>query len=135
MVEKINYKNKVLALIIRGEKIEEGLQFFTPDDYSLQVGQHKYPVGKKIQPHIHCPVKVERCESLQEVLYIQKGKVAVHFYNESGQKLDSKTLNSGDILLLREGGHGFEFLEETHMLEIKQGPYNPESRKRLEIKE
>jgi hypothetical protein len=26
-------------------------------------------------------------------------------------------------MLLASGGHGFEFLEETEMIEVKQGPY------------
>jgi hypothetical protein len=33
-------------------------------------------------------------------------------------------LNSGDTILLASGGHGFEMLEDTEMLEIKQGPYS-----------
>ena len=32
-------------------------------------------------------------------------------------------LEEGDVILLAGGGHGFEILEETVMIEIKQGPY------------
>ena len=135
VVEKICQSNKVLALFIRQESIDDGLKFFTSYEYALQVGQHKYPQGKIIKPHVHCPVKQERLASLQEVLYIQKGKVKTTFYTEDGRKIDTKILQAGDILLLMEGGHGFEFLEKTQMLEIKQGPYNPESRRNLEVKD
>lgn len=132
---KIQHQGKILAVLIRQKKIEDGLKFFTPDEYVLQVGQHSHPQGKIIKPHIHCSVKIERLGSLQEVLYIQKGKVLVAFYDEQGHKLDVKTIKAGDILILMEGGHGFEFLEQTQMLEIKQGPYNPESRRSLEIRD
>ena len=27
----------------------------------------------------------------------------------------------GEVILLASGGHGFEFLEETEMVEVKQG--------------
>ena len=30
---------------------------------------------------------------------------------------------AGDVILLIEGGHGFEVLEEIEMVEVKQGPY------------
>jgi len=32
-------------------------------------------------------------------------------------------LESGDVILLAAGGHGFEVLEEIEMIEVKQGPY------------
>ena len=32
-------------------------------------------------------------------------------------------LKAGDVAVLFSGGHGFEILEDTLMLEIKQGPY------------
>jgi hypothetical protein len=32
-------------------------------------------------------------------------------------------LETGDIILLVAGGHGFRCLEDTVLLEIKQGPY------------
>jgi hypothetical protein len=32
-------------------------------------------------------------------------------------------LESGDVILLSNGGHGFEVLEEVEMIEVKQGPY------------
>ena len=34
-----------------------------------------------------------------------------------------KILNKGDIIILFQGGHGFEILEKTQIIEIKQGPY------------
>jgi hypothetical protein len=32
-------------------------------------------------------------------------------------------LEGGDVILLVNGGHGFEVLEEVEMFEVKQGPY------------
>jgi hypothetical protein len=32
-------------------------------------------------------------------------------------------LHAGDVILLAYGGHGFEMLEATEMIEVKQGPY------------
>ena len=57
--------------------------------------------------------------------------------------LMSKILNKGDVILLVNGGHGFEMLEKTEMIEVKQGPYidgkdktrfDPVIKKKLKIK-
>lgn len=133
--DKIIHNGRLLAIVFFNSSVEEGIHFFTSDSNALQVGQHFYPSGKIIQPHKHVPVKVEYHQSLQEVLYIEEGKVKIDFYSLGGQKIDEKILTKGDIALLMEGGHGFEFLEETKMVEIKQGPYIPESKKALEVKE
>ena len=37
--------------------------------------------------------------------------------------MTTRELNEGDIILLIEGGHSFEMLEDAVILEIKQGPY------------
>ena len=133
--EEVIYENKVLALIIYAREIEEGICFYTSDDNALQVGKHHYAKGKEIKAHKHCPVRIERYESFQEVLYLEEGKVKITFYSDDGRGIDTRILRKGDTILLREGGHGFEFLEKTMMLEVKQGPHTPESRERLEIKD
>ena len=43
--------------------------------------------------------------------------------------IESHFLETGDVILLSEGGHGFEILEETEMIEVKQGPYAGENDK------
>jgi hypothetical protein len=41
----------------------------------------------------------------------------------------SRILESGDVILLVQGGHGFEVLEELEMFEVKQGPYTSDDDK------
>ena len=132
-IENIIDNNTVLASVIYKEKLETGIKFFTPNEASLQVGKHSYQAGKVIKPHKHNPVKIERFESFQEVLYIEKGKLKVLFYTDEGIKIDERILSSGDIVLLINGGHGFEIMEDLEMIEIKQGPFLPESKKELTI--
>jgi hypothetical protein len=67
---------------------------------------------------------VERKASLtQEVLYVRKGRVRVDFYRENESYVDSREISTGDVILLSTGGHGFEMLEESELIEVKQGPY------------
>jgi mannose-6-phosphate isomerase-like protein (cupin superfamily) len=57
------------------------------------------------------------------VLFVRSGKLKVDFYSNDRQYLESTVLGQGDVILLASGGHGFEMLEETELIEVKQGPY------------
>jgi len=65
----------------------------------------------------------------KEVLFIKSGKVRVDFYNDEQLYLQSRVLEQGDVILLSFGGHGFEMLEESEIIEVKQGPYAGETDK------
>jgi len=82
----------------------------------------KRPAGYIIKPHVHNIVE-RKVEYTQEVLFIKKGKVRVDFYDDERNYLKSIILEEGDVILLAHGGHGFEMLEETEIIEVKQGPY------------
>jgi hypothetical protein len=78
--------------------------------------------GYKIQEHVH-RLQPREVSYTQETLFIRKGKVQVDFYKEDRSFLTSRELKTSDVVLLASGGHGFEFLEESEIIEVKQGPY------------
>ena len=121
-IEHISDGDTDLALIIRHSFRSEGIEFFTPDSYSQQIGYMNRPLGYVIQPHVHNPVRRE-VQYTNEVLIVRSGRVRVDFYSEQQDYLSSRELATGDIILLIRGGHGFEMLEPTEMVEVKQGPY------------
>lgn len=122
MIEQIIHQEIVLAIIIRANYHKEGISFFTPGDFSQQLGYMNRPKGYVIDPHVHN--LVERKVTLtQEVLYIKKGKVRVDFYDDDRNYLESRTVATGDVILLAAGGHGFEMIENSEIIEVKQGPY------------
>lgn len=122
MVENIIHNNHLLALIVSHKFNEPGVHFFTEDDLSQQLAYMKHPQGKIIKPHVHNPIPRE-VHYTQEVLFIKKGKLRVDFYNDEQECLKSRVLEMGDVILLIQGGHGFEVLEDVEMFEVKQGPY------------
>jgi mannose-6-phosphate isomerase-like protein (cupin superfamily) len=128
MLESIEYLGSTLALILRANYHAEGIKFFTPGDFSQQLGYMHRPEGYVIAPHVHNPVARE-VQYTKEVLIIRSGKVRVDFYDEDQNYLESRTLESGDIVLLAFGGHGFEMLEDSEIVEVKQGPYAGEADK------
>ena len=127
-VENIFNGEKLLAIVLRTEFKSDGIKFFTPDDFSQQLGYMKRDDGYEIPPHVHNPVK-RSVEFTKEVLFIKSGKVRVDFYSENKKYLRSLILEKGDIILLAYGGHGFKMLNQTEMVEVKQGPYAGESDK------
>ena len=130
-VERVTHEGAVYAIIMRQGEVAPGVHFFTPDDNALQVGWQMRPKGTAIRPHAHCEVKVNQIGFLQEVLYIQKGRLKTVFYTDEGQRIDERVLGAGDTILLVRGGHGFEALDDVHMLEVKMGPYDPASKKNI----
>ncbi|WP_444994550.1 hypothetical protein [Aliikangiella sp. IMCC44359] len=128
MIETIQADNKVLAIIIRHTYQEDGIQFFTPPSYSQQLGYMSRKSGYCIPPHVHN--KVERkVDYTQEVLFIKSGKVRADFYDTEKNYVKSTELNRGDVILLADGGHGFKMLEDSEMIEVKQGPHAGEEDK------
>mgnify|MGYP000347185655 FL=1 len=122
LLEEIRSKEELLAIIIRSEYDKPGISFFTSSDNILQVGYMNYQEEKSIQPHIHNRYKRE-IYGTQEVIFIKKGKVKVSFYNQNKEFVSDRKLYTGDCVALIDGGHGFELLEPTKMIEVKNGPY------------
>ncbi len=123
MVEKIEFQGELYAMIIRSNFKKEGIEFFTPNHFSQQLGYMNHKKGYKIEPHVHLQV-VKQTTFTQEVLFIKSGKVRVDFYTQDMTYFVSEILEQGDVILLATGGHGFEILEPCEMIEVKQGPYN-----------
>jgi hypothetical protein len=123
MIDKIIKNKKVYAIIIRSNYSNDGIEFFTPNDFSQQLAYMRRPKGYSIKPHIH--INSSKTISItQEVLLIKSGKVRVDFYDDQKKYFISKILMKGDVILLAFGGHGFEILEEAEIIEVKQGPYD-----------
>ncbi|MCB0397036.1 MAG: hypothetical protein KDD36_10300 [Flavobacteriales bacterium] len=125
MIEKIIHKDRLLAIIISASYSAEGIEFFTPDDFSQQLAYMNRPKGYVIEPHVHNTVPRE-VHLTQEVLIVRKGRVRVDFYDNEKQYLESRVIEKGDVILLADGGHGFEMIEDAEMIEVKQGPYSGE---------
>lgn len=121
-IEQIHHKDQLIALIVRATFKQDNIVFFTPDDLSQQLAYMNRPAGYRIPAHVHNPVAREVVHT-QETLFIRSGRVKVSLFTATGDYLTAVELTSGDVILLVSGGHGFEMLESTEMIEVKQGPY------------
>jgi len=121
-VEHIAWNGKPLAYIIRAEMNPEKTTFLTPSEFNLQVGFVVYPAGGEIARHVHLPLE-RQIVGTSEVLIVKKGRCLIEIYNDDREKVATRELREGDVMLMVGGGHGFRMTEDTVFLEIKQGPY------------
>jgi hypothetical protein len=122
MIETIKHDGTIVAIIIYKSYQVDGINFITPNDFSLQLGHMTRPQGYEVVPHIHNMVKRETIGT-QEVLFIKSGRVAVDFYSLNQDYLESRELEAGDLILLAGAGHGITVLETATIVEVKNGPY------------
>jgi uncharacterized protein YjlB len=102
---------------------QDGLNFYSQDNDFIQVGIWGYSDGKELKAHIHNEVKREVLWT-QEVLFVRKGKIRANIFDTAENKVSEIEVNSGDVIILLRGGHGYDILEDgTQVLEIKNGPY------------
>ena len=122
LVEKIYFNDVPLAYIIRGKLMPDKTTFLTPPDLNQQVGFVVYPAGGVIPRHVHRPLE-RHLVGTSEVLVVRQGHCEIDIYNDDRQLVATRELREGDIMLMVGGGHGFRVLEDTVLLEVKQGPY------------
>ncbi len=131
--EKIMNDDLILAIIIRNTDWEEKLNFVSSEGDYQQVGIWGYNKGEKLASHIHL-FKPREVLRTQEVVFVKDGRIRADIYSENEDFLKSVELGKGDTIILLNGGHGYEILEDgTKVLEVKNGPYvgADEDRKRI----
>lgn len=124
-VERFYASNgNLMAILVRHQQREDKpdhyIEFYTHHEHPLQVGSMRVPAGKIITPHYH-PHMLRRIATTSEVLFLKSGQLKVDLID--GFEIQSLTMGSGDVIILLEGGHGFEALTDVLIWEIKQGPY------------
>lgn len=121
-IECIKRNEKPLCYIVRSQFMPAESTFFTPPETNLQAGYIVHRAGHEIARHLHHPIE-RRILGTCEVLLVSKGRCEIDIYDDERQKVDSRELRQGDIMIMVGGGHGFRMTEDTVLLEVKQGPY------------
>jgi len=132
-IEYITYNKETYAIIVRhnNQFKKKGVNFVSKSNDLLQLGFLNHSKNHQIRPHIH--KKRERLiDYCTEVLIVKEGSIKVFFYNYKKKNINkSKILKKNDLIILFKGGHGFQVLKNTKIIEIKQGPYLKVSDKKI----
>lgn len=136
---KIRPANKSKDLMKRiYSKLESGrlLHFIEkPDNYGpredlidqqeiLQLSSMAVSKGTSFRAHRHIPKTVNLSQiTAQESWVIISGKVLVTYFDLDDSVLESVLLEEGDVSVTLAGGHGYDIVEDSRILEFKTGPY------------
>jgi hypothetical protein len=121
-VERITAHGTTLAVIIRSTVAPAATTFFTPPEYKQQVGFVVYGAGGAVERHTHLPLE-RHLVGTSEVIVVRSGRCELDVYDDDRVLVATRVLETGDVMLMVGGGHGFRMLEDTVLLEVKQGPY------------
>jgi hypothetical protein len=121
-VEHIVASGRPLAYIIRASLSPHVTTFLTPPEFRQQVGFVVYPAGGVIARHVHRPIE-RHLTGTSEVIVVRSGRCELDVYDDDQVLVATRSLEAGDVMLMVGGGHGFRMLEDTVLLEVKQGPY------------
>jgi hypothetical protein len=121
-VEAIGSEGKVFAYVMRDTPGEKKTTFLTPDAAIQQVGFVVHPAGAEVKRHYHLPLE-RSIVGTPEVLVVRQGRCEMDVYDDEQEFVCTRELEAGDIMVMVGGGHGFRMVEDTVLLEVKQGPY------------
>jgi len=121
-VETVEHAGIRYAEIIRADMQVPITKFFSPSDSSLQFGLLAHQAGFVEAPHYHKPIE-RTINDLQQMLVVQRGVVAVDFFDEQGNRFREVVLRAGDGILLVHGTHAVRVLEDMQCISVKQGPF------------
>ena len=125
LINRIIHKKITFAIVVRKKNQfrKKGVIFVTKKHEYLQLGFLKHKKNHIIIPHQH-KKKIRKIPISTEVLIIRSGEIKAIFYDFNNKTINKDTfLKRGDIIILLQGGHGFQVLKNAEIIEIKQGPY------------
>ena len=121
--ERIESNGEIIAIVVRKAKEIEGINFFSPPEFSQQLGLISRKKDYVIKRHVHKVVPRE-VSVTQEVLHILSGRIQIALFDTHRKEVKAVILQEGDTILLASGGHGITFMDDAKILEVKQGPYS-----------
>lgn len=119
-MDKILYKKELLG--IRIKKLSEGTHPITDGTGSLELVTLKNKKGHIVAPHKHKPMK-RSTTGLQECIVVLKGKVRIDLFGNEQKVVKRIFLKQGEVFITISGGHSIHFLEDSQIIETKNGPF------------
>ena len=125
-------KGKRLSEVIHSNEKISKTTFFSNPNSAFQFGFVSHQKGYEEKAHYHKRVE-KKIFDVSQVLFVQKGKVIVDFYNEDKTKIIEVNLNRGDAINIIRGIHRIRVLEDCQCLTVKQGPFISDEMDKVEV--
>ncbi len=121
-MEIFDKNNNLIAIVHKDSDFRDGKTFYTDNNKDFQFGTFNLEQGEIIENHIHNSQKRE-INKTSEAIVVIKGSLKIMLFDNEKNFIDAVIINTNDAILLFEGGHGIEVIEESKFIEFKQGPY------------
>ncbi len=121
-LRKIYIGNELVAIFLPALMEVDKVKFVTDKKNPIQVGIHQGQQGDSAAVHYHQLARKLNINSTQELLYLIKGKIKVSIGPKKDRMMKTIVMNDNDGILLFDCRHGVEFLDNSRILEVKQGP-------------
>ena len=121
-VIKIYHDNVLYAAIFNLDNISDGLDFITSDEEFIQVGTWSYKKGKVLDAHYHNTFE-RSANKTQEMVLVLSGKIICNLYTETGEFISTHDIDKNKIIIQFNGVHEYEIIEDSKVIEVKNGPY------------
>ena len=116
-------KSRLLHLVQRSGDFGVREELIDPREV-IQLSSQAVAKGTTFRAHKHISKTVNINEiTAQESWVVISGCVRATFYDTDDSVLESVELSAGDVSVSLAGGHGYEILEDSKILEFKTGPY------------
>lgn len=104
-----------------------------PDNF-IQCSALKMEKGRTFRPHKHIIKEVTDLDRIaQESWVVLEGKVKCIFYDLDDTILATPILEQGDVSFTLAGGHNYEVLENSYVMEYKSGKYQGQAQDKVFI--
>lgn len=121
-MNEIKFNDEIFAKIIDLNHLENGLNFFSNDDEFIQVGTWKYEKGKTLDKHYHNFFERISYRTSEAVLVLN-GEIECSIFTEENQFIWKGKLKKNQLIIQLQGAHEYSIIEDSQVLEIKNGPY------------
>jgi len=130
--EVIEHQETRYAEIIWADSSAKITKFCSPTASSMQFGLLAHEKGFVEPAHYHKPLD-RKISDLQQMFVVQKGKVAVEFFDREGRLFKEVVLGPGDAILLCDGAHSIKVIEDMQCVSVKQGPFLGDKNDKINI--
>ena len=116
------FYSKDILIGIKVSSFSSGTHPITNSSESIQIITLKQPVGTEVKIHGHRP-EHRVTTTLQECLIVKKGKIKIELYGQDKKHVTDIIINAGEFFILLNGIWAVHFLEDSEVVEVKNGPY------------
>ena len=88
----------------------------------MQLGIWKYDKNHELPPHFHNEFE-RKSYKTNEFVFVAKGKLQSDLYTEQGEFIETVIVDEGEGILLHNHAHHYKILEDSIILESKNGPF------------